>query len=73
MIKGGLLYLIRLYQGTASIRPPRCRYVPTCSQYAVEAIELHGSARGTWLATKRVSRCHPFGSYGVDPVPDPET
>jgi putative membrane protein insertion efficiency factor len=67
-----LLGLIRLYQGTSSVRRARCRYIPTCSQYAAEAIELHGSAAGSWLALKRLGRCHPFGSYGFDPVPDPE-
>lgn len=65
-----LLRLIRLYQATAPVRTPRCRYLPTCSQYAVEAIEQHGAARGTWLGLRRVGRCHPFGSFGFDPVPE---
>lgn len=47
----------------------RCRYTPSCSKYALEAIELHGTARGTWLATKRLCRCHPWGGCGDDPVP----
>jgi putative membrane protein insertion efficiency factor len=47
----------------------QCRYWPTCSTYAMEAIEVHGAARGTWLAAWRLARCHPYGSGGVDPVP----
>ncbi len=70
MMKSVLLKLIGLYRATASIRTPRCRYMPTCSGYAVEAIERHGAARGSWLAVRRISRCHPFGSFGFDPVPE---
>lgn len=51
---------------------PRCRYVPTCSAYALEALEKHGPIRGLWLAARRIARCHPFGGFGFDPVPDPE-
>lgn len=65
----GILRLIRGYQSVSSARPPRCRYLPTCSHYAVEAIEMHGTARGLWLGIRRVGRCHPFGSHGHDPVP----
>jgi hypothetical protein len=65
-----LLWLIGLYQATAPVRQPRCRYIPSCSHYAREAIELHGAGRGTWLAARRLSRCHPFGSFGFDPVPE---
>ncbi len=48
-----------------------CRYQPTCSAYALEALEAHGAFRGGWLAARRILRCHPFGGSGVDPVPDP--
>ena len=47
-----------------------CRYQPTCSQYALEALEKHGAIRGSWLAARRIARCHPFGSSGIDNVPD---
>jgi len=47
-----------------------CRYEPSCSAYALEAIEIHGAARGSWLAAKRVCRCHPWGGAGPDPVPE---
>ncbi|MEL6982318.1 MAG: membrane protein insertion efficiency factor YidD [Actinomycetota bacterium] len=56
---------------TAPARTPRCRYIPTCSTYAVEAVEIHGLGRGLWLAARRLGRCHPFGSFGFDPVPEP--
>lgn len=46
-----------------------CRYEPTCSQYALEAVQLHGAARGSWLAIKRIARCQPWGGSGYDPVP----
>lgn len=69
MIAGFLGRLIRLYQAVTSGRVSPCRYVPTCSTYALEAVESHGAARGTWLATRRLLRCHPLGSHGYDPVP----
>ena len=47
-----------------------CRYQPTCSQYALEALEKHGAIRGSWLAARRIARCHPFGRSGIDNVPD---
>ncbi len=49
--------------------PNACRFVPTCSEYAMEAVEQHGALRGTWLAIARVLRCHPFAGSGYDPVP----
>lgn len=67
-----LKLLVRVYQ--LAISPylgPRCRYLPTCSAYAVEALEKHGAVRGGWLALTRILRCHPWGGSGLDPVPDP--
>ena len=65
-----LLLLVRCYQYAISpMLPPRCRYTPTCSQYAVEALQKHGALKGGWLAAKRIGRCHPWGGSGHDPVP----
>lgn len=65
-----LVGLIRLYQAAVSpLLPSSCRYVPTCSEYAVTAVERFGALRGGWMAVKRVFRCHPFGGSGVDRVP----
>jgi len=64
-----LLFLLHAYQGVRAGRPSPCHFVPSCSAYAAEAIELHGPGRGGWLALKRVVRCRPFGSRGFDPVP----
>ena len=67
-----LRLLIRVYQLFISpILGSHCRYAPSCSQYAIEAIETHGPMRGCWLALKRIGRCHPWGSSGYDPVPSP--
>lgn len=66
---------IRGYQVLAAGRPSPCRYVPSCSEYAREAVAIHGAARGSWYAVRRLSRCHPWGRHGYDPVPgtDPST
>lgn len=68
-----LIALVRFYQRRISpLTPPSCRFVPTCSQYAVEALEKYGAAKGSWLALKRIGRCHPFyrGEHDFyDPVP----
>lgn len=62
--------LIRFYQwGISPWFGPRCRYTPTCSQYALEAFQKHGIIKGGWLALKRIGRCHPWGGHGHDPVP----
>ena len=62
--------LIKLYQHTVSkVTPHVCRYQPTCSHYASEAIKKYGFARGSWLAAKRLGRCNPFSKGGYDPVP----
>ncbi|NMP20919.1 membrane protein insertion efficiency factor YidD [Sulfobacillus sp. DSM 109850] len=65
-----VLGLIRVYQRYVSpMTPPSCRYVPTCSQYAVESVSKYGALKGSWLAIRRISRCHPFHEGGYDPVP----
>ena len=65
-----LLAPIRFYQRFISpALPPSCRYSPTCSSYAVEALQTHGAVRGSWLAVRRLSRCHPWHAGGYDPVP----
>jgi putative membrane protein insertion efficiency factor len=62
--------LIRAYQvGLSPLLPGTCRFTPTCSQYALEAVNQHGLLRGSWLAARRLLRCHPFGGLGYDPVP----
>ena len=71
MIKFFLKIIIKLYQYTISpIIGPRCRYLPSCSNYALEAIDKHGVKKGMFLSIKRISKCHPWGKSGHDPVPD---
>ena len=64
-----LLRSINLYQRLTEHRPSPCRYIPTCSEYAREALEEHGAARGGYLTVRRLCRCHPLGGLGFDPVP----
>ena len=62
---------VRAYQRLRGGRPSPCRFDPSCSTYALEALEHHGAAHGSWLAIRRLGRCHPWGGHGWDPVPDP--
>ncbi len=67
-----LLAVVRFYQlGISPLFGPSCRYAPTCSEYAREALAVHGAGRGSWLALRRLLRCHPFHAGGYDPVPAP--
>ncbi len=63
------IYLLRFYKYAISpMLPPACRFTPTCSEYAADAIAKHGFLKGAWLGVRRLSRCHPFSSGGYDPV-----
>ena len=65
-----LIFLLRLYQlGISPLLGPRCRFYPSCSAYAMEAVQEHGAAHGSWLALRRVCKCHPLHPGGYDPVP----
>lgn len=66
-----LLGMITFYQKAISpMKPPSCRFHPTCSHYGLEAIEKHGALKGSWLTIRRISKCHPFHEGGFDPVPE---
>ncbi|MBN8841233.1 MAG: membrane protein insertion efficiency factor YidD [Sphingomonadales bacterium] len=70
MIARLLILVARAWQiGPSAVMPPTCRYQPSCSAYAIEALRRYGAARGSWLAAKRIARCHPWGGHGYDPVP----
>lgn len=66
-----LVLPIRGYQWASAGRPPVCRHLPSCSEYAVEALETHGAVRGGWLSLRRLGRCHPWAESRYDPVPLP--
>ena len=73
-MKSVLRSLLRFYQLAISpMMAPSCRFYPSCSNYAIEALQVHGAARGSLLALKRVCRCHPWNDGGVDPVPPSST
>jgi len=70
MIDKALIAIARGWQkGPSRVLPPSCRYQPSCSAYAITAIQRYGALRGGWLALKRILRCHPWGGQGPDPVP----
>lgn len=78
MLVGVLLLPLRFYQRWISpAMGPHCRFAPSCSHYAAEALQVHGAARGTWMTVRRIGRCHPWNAGGHDPVPSrrstPET
>lgn len=68
-MRGLLIWLLRLYKaGVSPLLPPACRFVPTCSEYALEAVQKYGALRGSWMGLRRLLRCHPFHPGGFDPV-----
>lgn len=69
MFKNLVIDLIRIYQKISSLKPPVCRFYPTCSEYTKQAIIKYGIIKGVWLGMKRILRCHPFNEGGYDPVP----
>jgi len=71
-LRAALVGMVRGYQRSLSwVLPTRCRFYPSCSQYCIEALESHGTGRALWLSLRRLSRCHPLGGKGYDPVPVP--
>jgi len=72
MSDGRLVRLVDWYQRAFAGRPSPCRFTPSCSTYAREALVVHGTTRGLWLTTRRLLRCRPFGPSGFDPVPEPD-
>ena len=74
IMKKTMIFLIRFYQKIISpILPNVCRYKPSCSEYFIEALQIHGVFRGTFLGIKRILKCHPWGGSGYDPVPQKKT
>ena len=69
MMRRAVLWVLDWYRSYRGLRPDACRFDPTCSAYAAEAVTAHGAAKGLYLATRRVLRCHPLGGRGYDPVP----
>ncbi|MBV2150947.1 membrane protein insertion efficiency factor YidD [Sphingobium sp. AS12] len=70
MIARLLILIARFWQiGPSRILPPSCRYAPSCSEYAIQAVRKYGAIKGSWLTGKRLMRCHPWGGSGYDPVP----
>lgn len=71
MLKKIMIGIIRFYQVVISpLKPPTCRFYPTCSHYGLESVKRFGAIKGGWLAMKRILKCHPFHPGGIDPVPD---
>lgn len=71
MLKKAILGIIRFYQIVISpLKPPTCRFYPTCSHYGLEAVSKHGAIKGGWLTIRRILKCHPFHPGGFDPVPE---
>jgi hypothetical protein len=70
LVARALVRAVRVYQLARSGRPSGCRFIPSCSEYAIEAVEEHGTVRGAGLTARRLARCTPWGGHGIDPVPD---